>query len=258
MKLTGKEWVSLSAEENNKPIWTISQLTLNDLLNTYILENIKNGQRNGKVLNQEISSFTIDDTVITKRTVISTKFHASCKKSTEKNPLEYECVYTYIDISDFYNSVVDLYFYYAEAFNTKIDNIKISLIEINIMPPVAFTSKGFINSKILNQYDLDGQISILSNLLKTEKWEILDDKIIFPNLINEKFVESLIKLFTLNSIIDNEKQKNITINYCELLGINKARENIAEKIKQEQKNLEKLNPKISERTNVLFFKFKKL
>lgn len=247
MKLTGKEWVSLCAEESNKPIWTISQLTLDDLLNIHILGDIKKGLKyNGKAIKFDISYLTIDDMIIPKGTRITPKFRASLRKcDKEMYQKDFECILSYLDISDFYNGVIDLYFDYAETFDTNIENIKLDLIEIEIMRPVAFTDKGFINSEILNQYDLDGQISILGNLLRTQKWSIMDNKIIFTELINDRFVKKLLKLFETEFIINNENQKEMLINYCEAIGIYKAREESKNKIQEEQTHLANLQKLIN-------------
>ena len=158
MKLTGNEWVSLSAEVNNEPIWIISQLTLNNLLNSHILENIESQlEKYGKVHKLSISSFSIDNIKITKRTRMHIKFNISLRKypKDDNQHIDYECMYSYLDVSDFYNAIVDLFFEYAKIFNTSMSNIKLQLIEIEIMPPVTFTNSGFINSKTLSCYDLD-------------------------------------------------------------------------------------------------------
>lgn len=248
MNLTGNEWVSLCAEEANKPIWTISQLTLDALLNVHILGDIKKGLKyNGKAEKFEISYLTINDMIISKGTRITPKFRVSLRKYPENDKVkkDFECIFSYLDINDFYNGVIDLYFDYAEIFNTNIENIKLDLIEMEIMPPVAFTNKGFINSEKLTQYDLDGQISILANLLKTQKWEITNNKIIFTELINENLVQKLLKLFETEFIINHEEQKNMAIDYCEALGTYKAREEIKNNIQKEKSRLSVLQDKVN-------------
>ena len=60
--------------------------------------------------------------------------------------------------------------------------------------PVSFTDKGFINSKFLKQYDLEGQIYILEYMLRKEQWKIENDKIIFPSITNDIQMKQITKL----------------------------------------------------------------
>ena len=247
IKLNGNEKVELCAEENNNPIWTISQLTLDDLLNTYILGNIKRSTEClGKMIKADINYFSIAETMLTKRTRLHAKFNISLRKYPKDDELhkDFECIYTFLDVCDFYNAVIDLYYDYSEIFNTTIDNIKIKLIELDIRIPAAFTEKGFINSKVLNQYDLDGQINILSSLLKTQKWEITDNKIIFTELINDKFIEALIKLQGMESFIECEKNLKFNIEHAKILGIDKAKKIAEQSIEEEKTKMEKLKKRI--------------
>ena len=242
MKLTGKEKASLCIERNNKEEWTNERFTIKELLDSYILGSIAAPiEYNDKIEPQKVKYFTIGNTIMDKRTRINAKFHASLKyPKNEKESIEFECVYTYLDISDFYNFIVDLYVEYAKEFNETITDINLKMIEIEIKNPLTFTNKGFINSNVLKQYDLDGQIDILLHLLKTQKWEIINDKIIFTELINDKFIQTLLEIFEKESIINNERQKNMVINNCEIHGIETVRKNIQNKIQEEKANKEKL------------------
>lgn len=242
MKLTGKEKARLCIEIDNEEEWTNKQYTIKELLDSYILGTIAAPiKNNDKVQEKIVKYFFIDNTIMGKRTRINAKFRASLKyPKNEKESIEFECVCTYLDISDFYNFIVDLYVDYAEAFNTTITDINLTIIEIEIRNPLAFTDKGFINSKILNQYNLDGQMDILLYLLKTQQWEIINNKIIFTELINDKFIQILLKVFEKKSIINNERQKNMIIDDCEIIGIETARKNIQDKIQKEKADKEKL------------------
>lgn len=243
MKLTGKEKARLCIEMDNKEEWTNTHFTIQELLDSYILGTIAAPiKNNNKIQEKIVKYFSINNTIMDKRTRINAKFCASLKYPKDgKESIEFECVCTYLDISDFYNFIVDLYIEYAEGFNTTITNINLKMIEIEIKNPLAFTDEGFINSKVLNQYDLDGQIDILLYLLKTQKWEIINNKIIFTELINDKFIQTLLEVFEKKSIINNEKHKNMVINDCEMYGIETIRKNTQDKIqteKAEKENLE--------------------
>ena len=242
MKLTGKEKARLCIETDNKEDWTNKNFTIKELLDSYILGTIAAPIKNkDKVQEKVVKYFSIDNTIMEKRTRINAKFRASLKyKKNEKESIEFECVCTYLDITDFYNFIVDLYVDYAETFNTTISNINLKMIEIDIRFPLAFTDKGFINSNVLNQYDLDGQIDILVHLLKTQKWEIINNKIIFTELINDEFIQTLLKDFEKEFIINYEKQKDIIVDNCEILGIKTARKNIRNKIQKEKADKEEL------------------
>ena len=242
MKLTGKEKARLCIERDNEEEWTNEQYTINQLFDSYILGSIAAPiKNNDKIKPKKVKYFSIGNTRMDKRTRINAKFRASLKyPRNEKEDFDYECVGNYLDINDFYNFVVDLYVDYTKAFNTTITDIKLKMIEIEIRNPLAFTDKGFINSKVLSQYDLDGQIDILLHLLKTQKWEIINNKVIFVELINDKFIQTLLKAFEKESIINNEKQKNMIINNYETLDIDTARKNIQDKIQKEKVDKEKL------------------
>ena len=211
MKLTGKEKARLCIEVDNKEDWTNKNFTIKELLDSFILGTIATPIKNkDKVQEKIVKYFSIDNIIMEKRTRINAKFRASLKyPKNERESIEFECICTYLDITDFYNFIVDLYIDYAESFNTTITDINLKIIEIEIRNPLAFTDKGFINSKILNQYDLDGQMDTLLYLLKTQQWEIINNKIIFTELINDNFIQTLLEVFEKKSIINNERQKNL-------------------------------------------------
>ncbi len=249
MKLNGNEKIELCAEKNSEPQWTISQLTLEQLLNDFILSSIKRGiECTEKPIKEDIKYLSINNIMITKKTRIHARFNISLREYPKDNDskIDFECMFGYLDISDFYNAIMDLYFDYSDIFNTKIDNIKIKLIDIEIFKPISFTPKGFINSKVLKQYDLDGQISILSYFLKSQKWEFINNNIIFTELINDKLVDLLVKQFNSNNIIDIESQKKYTLDCANTLGINDFKKNIEEKIKKEKSSVEKSKKIIDE------------
>ena len=176
-----------------------------------------------------------------KRTRINVKFRISLKyleKEEATKSFERRC--RYLDINDFYNFIVDLYIEGTKVFKSSITDINIIMTEIEIIYPVSFTKNGFIHSKVLNQYDLDGQIDILLHFLKTQDWEIINNEIIFSKLINDKYIQRLLKTFEKEYIINNESQKSTIINECEVFGIATTKKNIQNKIQKEKSDKEKL------------------
>lgn len=242
MKITGKEKARLCIERDNEEEWTSARFTIGELLDSYILGSIAAPIKiNDKIKKRTVKFFSIGKTIMEKRTRINATFRVSLKyPKNEKELMDYECVCSFLDISDFYNFMVDLYIDYAEVFKTSITDINVKIIDIEIRQPVSFTDKGFINTNILQQYDLDGQIDILLHFLKTQKWEIINNKIIFTELINDKFVQVLLENFEKESIINKENQKTTVINDCEALGIETVRKIIQNKIQKDKADKEKL------------------
>ena len=135
MKLTGKEIVSLHAEKKDEYSFGIYEESLNKLLNIYILDKfcmqlIKNKQT-GKLVTNYLK---INDMEISKGTKVSVKFRISLKKSIPllKNT-KYIAICPRLDISEFYNHVIELFDLWAYELNTVIDNIKLELIELEIL-----------------------------------------------------------------------------------------------------------------------------
>lgn len=82
MRLTGKEKVSLYAEQNEKSNFIASELELKQLINGFILDRlcqqlIRN-KDNGKIVTEYLS---INDMKILKGTKVSLKFQVSLKKN---------------------------------------------------------------------------------------------------------------------------------------------------------------------------------
>ena len=85
--------------------------------------------------------------------------------------------------------------------------------------PVSFTDKGFINSKFLKQYDLEGQIYILEYMLRKEQWKIENDKIIFPSITNDIQMKQITKLQELDLKDFYFDIRADEVNRCSLMGI---------------------------------------
>ena len=106
--------------------------------------------------------------------------------------------------------------------------------------PVAFTDKGFINSKFLKTYDMEGQIYILDYMLRNEQWKFEDNKIVFPNITNDIQMKQITKLQELdlkNFYFDIRADE---VNRCSLMGINSQLHSIQiqkKKIQDEKENI---------------------
>lgn len=134
MKLTGKEIVSLQAQKNGEYYFGIYEQSLNRLLNVYILDKfcmqlIKN-KKTGKLVT---NCLTINDMKISKGTKVSLKFRASLKKNIPFSKNRKYATCNNLDISEFYNLVIELFDFYACALDTVIDNIKLELVELEIL-----------------------------------------------------------------------------------------------------------------------------
>ncbi len=135
MRLTGKEKVSLYAEQNEKSNFIASELELKQLINGFILDRlcqqlIRN-KDNGKIVTEYLS---INDMKILKGTKVSLKFQVSLKKNEPFfKKVKYSTMYDKADISEFYNYVIELFEFYAYELDTVIDNIKIELKELKFL-----------------------------------------------------------------------------------------------------------------------------
>lgn len=135
MRLTGKEKVSLYAEQNEKSNFIASELELKQLINGFILDRLcqqlVRNKDNGKIVTEYLS---INDMKILKGTKVSLKFQVSLKKNEPFfKKVKYSTMYDKADISEFYNYVIELFEFYAYELDTVIDNIKIELKELKIL-----------------------------------------------------------------------------------------------------------------------------
>jgi len=134
MKLTGKESVSLYTEKDGERNFTICALNLDQLLNIFILDRMCLNLIKNKTEKLVTGYLTINDMKISKGTKVSVKFRVSLKKSIPllKNT-KYIATCPRLDISEFYNHVIELFDLWAYELNTVIDNIKLELIELEIL-----------------------------------------------------------------------------------------------------------------------------
>ena len=106
--------------------------------------------------------------------------------------------------------------------------------------PVAFTDKGFINSKFLKTYDMEGQIYILDYMLRNEQWKFEDNKIVFPNITNDIQMKQITKLQELDLKDFYFDIRADEVNGCSLMGINSQLHSIQiqkKKIQDEKENI---------------------
>lgn len=112
--------------------------------------------------------------------------------------------------------------------------------------PVSFTDKGFINSKFLKQYDLEGQIYILEYMLRKEQWKIENDKIIFPSITNDIQMKQITKLQELDLKDFYFDIRADEVNRCSLMGINSQLRFIQVQKKKIQDEKENVKSEIKE------------
>lgn len=134
MKLTGKESVSLYTEKDGERNFTICALNLDQLLNNFILDRMCLNLIKNKKEQLVTGYLTINNTKISKGTKVSLKFQISLNETiTGLENKNYTAIHSDLDISDFYNLVVELFDYYACKLNTVIDNIRVELIELEVL-----------------------------------------------------------------------------------------------------------------------------
>ena len=134
MKLTGKESVSLYTEKDGERNFTICALNLDQLLNNFILDRMCLNLIKNKKEQLVTGYLSINNTKISKGTKVSLKFQISLNETiTGLENKNYTAIHSDLDISDFYNLVVELFDYYACKLNTVIDNIRVELIELEVL-----------------------------------------------------------------------------------------------------------------------------
>ena len=134
MKLTGKESVSLYTEKDGERNFTICALNLDQLLNIFILDRMCLNLIKNKTEKLVTGYLTINDMKISKGTKVSVKFQVSLKETIpELENTKYDAVHKDLDISEFYNHVVELFDFYAYELDTVIDNIKLELVELEVL-----------------------------------------------------------------------------------------------------------------------------
>ena len=88
-----------------------------------------------------------------------------------------------------------------------------------------FEKKELFNSKLLKQYDEDGQKGFLGFLLREYNWEIKGNKIIFPEIISEKDIKKALKNYrtdTIKHFINSKKEALETASVIGIEGTMKA------------------------------------
>lgn len=133
MRLTGKEDASWCVEKNGKPYFICCELNWYQLLNSVMLDRIEvDLEENEKIEKLVTQYITINDIKLSKGTKISVKFQVSLIKNIIDNNKYIACE-SELKVCDFYNRIVDLFEFYAYELDTTINNIKIEIIELNII-----------------------------------------------------------------------------------------------------------------------------
>lgn len=110
-----------------------------------------------------------------------------------------------------------------------------------------FDTEELFNYEELHYYDEDGQRGFLAYLIKTEEWKVIDNKIVFINIISEKEVHELIKKYDTEIMKENLRIKKGALETISLSNKN-IKENIKEYIEEnyfttKYKKTEKINNK---------------
>lgn len=173
MKLTGKENATLCIEKDGKPYFTICQLNLNQLLNDVIVDRIDNElHKKDNIQRFDTRYIAINNRKIFKDSIIRVKVRASVKEDLpEMRNKKYNSIKHSLRVQNFYNFIIGEFEYYSCEFDTNINNIKLELVELEIVEEkplirikIACTNseyfKDYIN--IIEKYSID-EISINHN-----------------------------------------------------------------------------------------------
>ncbi len=97
-----------------------------------------------------------------------------------------------------------------------------------------FDNKNLFNSKLLQQYDEEGQKGYLGYLIQNRYWKIENNKLIFPDIDSNKKIKEVIEEYTTNSIKNNINAKEQALSDALMYGIDEVMQNL----KNRQKELE--------------------
>ena len=95
-----------------------------------------------------------------------------------------------------------------------------------------FDVEQLFNYKRLHEYDEDGQKGFLGYLIREEQWKIENDSIVFPNIVNEEQIESLLNKFNDSILRANLVVKQGVINQIYLYGAEEFRKQLDKQIEE--------------------------
>lgn len=95
-----------------------------------------------------------------------------------------------------------------------------------------FNVEQLFNYKILHRYDEDGQKGFLGYLIREEQWKIEDNSIVFPNITNEKQIESFLNKFNDSILRANLIVKQGVIDQIYLYGTEEFRKQLDKQIEE--------------------------
>ena len=135
MKLTGEEDVTLCIEKDGKPYFTISQLNLDQLLNDVIVDRIDNElHKKDNIQRFDTRYIIINNRKVFKDSIIRVKVRASVKEDLpEMKNKKYNSIRNSLRVQNFYNFIIGEFEYYSCEFDTDINNIKLELLELEIV-----------------------------------------------------------------------------------------------------------------------------
>ena len=135
MKCNSEDQASLQIEKNERPFCRFHTVSLNVLLNdgirNYIVNHLKVCEKIEKLTTDYL---IINDLTLNKGEKVNIKFLVSLEEDyyqIYKDKLK--AYLKNLDIKDLFNNIVDLFEDYAYELDTEIDNIKLELIDIEIV-----------------------------------------------------------------------------------------------------------------------------
>lgn len=136
MNLTGNEIICLNAKEvNGESKFTISFIKLNQLINSYILnqmlKELEISSTNKKYCTEYLS---IENISLYKDSLINLKCKVYMKEGLPMfENTEYESSIKELKVEEFYNHIVSLFDDYAYELDTVIDNIIVEIKEVEVL-----------------------------------------------------------------------------------------------------------------------------
>jgi hypothetical protein len=103
-----------------------------------------------------------------------------------------------------------------------------------------FDEKKLFNKDILQQYDEDGQKGFLGYLIRNKKWQIVRNKIVFPEIQKDEEIKCLLKDYDMDIMKNNLIIKKDILDKVFVLGFLRTKEIIDDESK-EIRNREKKN-----------------
>lgn len=101
---------------------------------------------------------------------------------------------------------------------------------------LTFDDNNLFNSKLLHQYDEDGQKGFLGFLLRYKNWKIDKNKIVFPDIKNQRHIKSILKEYDLDIKKFSYQIQKQTLNDVSVFGLDRIEQNLKNEYKEIQKD----------------------